>query len=197
MGSDQSRTASQENVDCIMAAQPTISRHRIEQVLRRTRGNVRQAMQILMTQRERVTEVRVQQEQSANAAHSLPSHTTNTTTQNETTRPRVRFYQLLPPIQVKQFIEQPTTVFRLISYPACAYFQHSSNIRDASQKEYILADARLQYAELLSLDGIAEIKFTSDEEGDTFWACPVVEPNGSSSLSWMACSLLATIGGWD
>lgn len=97
-----------------------------------------------------------------------------------------RFYQLNPPIVLRQFTESPTTILHLVSYSAQSYFQQLAETRGLSiqNKEYVLADSRLQYMELLNLEGCIEINFKSGDDDDAFLACPV--PFTSyCNLSWV------------
>ena len=111
---------------------------------------------------------------------SLPASTTHTTTA------RYLFY---PPVQLRKFKEQPSTILSLVNYPGHTYFQQLSHYNCTNKyvpnKEYVLADCRLQFTELLTLDGCIEVGFMSmSDEEDIFLACPI-QCTGCSDLSWL------------
>ena len=58
-------------------------------------------------------------------------------------------------------------------------------------QEYLLADKRLQYSELLKLDGPVEVEFVSVEDEDLFFAVPLGQVSslvtwGPDGLGWMS-----------
>jgi len=85
-----------------------------------------------------------------------------------------------------------STQLKLIEIPSTEFFpmwqshmdsllQHGLSYTTASVWEFVLADCRLQYIDLLKLDGAVEVEFFSFDEDDTFLAVPC---ECSEEITW-------------
>ena len=85
-----------------------------------------------------------------------------------------------------------STQLKLIEIPSAEFFpmwqshmdsllQHGLSYTPASVWEFVLTDCRLQYIDLLKLDGAVEVEFFSFDEDDTFLAVPC---ECSEEITW-------------
>jgi hypothetical protein len=173
MGPSQSELRPAQNpVDRVIEALPDVPLDRAQWALRQARGDVNHAVEILLLFRGRRLSDVADSRSEVNQAHRVPTRTTRS--------------WFCPPVKLRTFIEQPSTVLHLVNYPAQKYFETLSHCRNEylPNQEYVLADCRLQFTELLTLDGCIEVEFVSmADEDDKFFAHPI-QSSGSSRRSW-------------
>ena len=124
--------------------------------------------------------------------------TTSTNDRRDCIRPTVASYS--PHDVSASFEHQPCTVTRLqnIETPSTEFFrlwrihmdsQLTPSIEFSADSvwEFVLADVRLQYVELLKLDGAVEVEFVTFDEQDTFIGAPLEA--AAHETSWQVNSL--------